>query len=666
MERKIYVGSNYNPEHWPKDRWPIDVQYMKEAGVNVLRLTDLAWSRLEPEDGKFDFGWLDEFMAMAGEAGIGLILTTPIEASPVWLRHKHPEVVRTDKFGRIHGERGNHCHNRTALHFYVERLVDRMASRYARHPAVIGWQIDNELRAVHCYCEECLIGFQAWLRSRYGTLERLNDEWGTVFWSQEYRSWDEVKLPSADQLTISVSQVVDYYRFASDSTVNHVARQADIIKGYAPHHFVTHNSLGYWYLFLDLNRLAEKLDFMGWDSYPDVDSDNHHICIGHDLHRSVKPSNDKFWVLEQKNGYFNYSNYNLAIEPGLVRLWAYQDIARGANGVLFYNWRSNRFSWEQNPNGIFRHDGTPRRAYYEMKQMIAELGGFGGELVDASVEAPVAIIHSYDQIWGYEAHKQYTNFDYRRHIMDYHKVLARNGVTADLVEPQADLSRYKLVIAPSMAMVNEDIQRNLEAYVKNGGCLVIGARSGMKTWANTTIVTPWPGLLTELAGVAIDEFEVLPDHYSNGIAYKGKEYRVKVWLDMLETKTAETVATYTEKFYAGRTAISKNRFGEGTVYYVGVMGSTELIEHLLNDIAGERGIRMAPIPDEIYVTHRVNKEHRFTFFINVNRKPVTVKLDYPGLDVIKGEEVTGEAEIGGLDVLIIKSAVSAQQEDNEA
>ncbi|WP_188454908.1 beta-galactosidase [Virgibacillus oceani] len=647
----ISIGAGYYPDHWPRERWHEDINLMKEAGIKVLRLAELSWSFLEPREGEFDFAWLDDFIALASGEGLQIILSTPIEASPVWLRHKHPEVVRTDSFGRIHGDRGMHCHNNSDFIFYVNRIVTKMAKHYANNPAVIGWQIDNELRNVDCYCGECQVAFRNWLKDRYGFLGGLNDAWGTCFWSQVYHEWDEVTLPSADQLTISVSQKLDFTRFGSDSTVNHLNRQVDIIRSYAPHHFITHNMLG-WYPKLNAYKLAEKLDFISWDCYPHVDGDNNIECFLHDHYRAVKGKGH--WVMEQKNGYFNYSDYNLAIEPGLIRLWTYQDIARGSDGVMYYRWRSNKYSGEQNPNGLLRHDGTPRRPYYEVQQVTNELEKFGSELISTTVEAPVALIYSYDQMWAFEAHVQYKNFDHREHLLTYYRQLTRLGITADLVDPTADLSKYKMVIAPSMAMISDEIHANFTSYAENGGCLIIGARSGMKTWSNTTHEMAWPGLLGEMAGVAVDEFEVLPDKYANSITYNGKDYPVKVWLDMLDTKTAESLATYNEKFYAGRTAISKNNFGKGVVYYAGVMGNSELAYDLLADIAKERNLSVTLLPAGVYVSTRSNEACSYTFYININREPVHVILPEDGVDVIQEKKVSGEVGIEGLDVLIVK------------
>ena len=652
MEQQFRIGTTYYPEQYPRERWAEDIRLMIEAGINVVRMTESSWDLLEPEDGKFDFDWMDDFINLVGDAGIEVILTTPMEASPAWLRQKEPNVVITDEFGHLHGGRGRHCHNNAAFLYHAERLVTRMAEHYANHSAVIGWEIDNELRAETCYCNECAIAFRTWLQQRYGSLESVNEAWGTIFWSQLYTSWEQVAPPSKDQLIPSVSQILDYQRFTSDTTVTYLNRQVAIIRRLAPRHFITHNTPGV-HRNLDVTKLSKELDFISWDSYPQVDSDSFDTCFSHDFFRGVTQKN--FWIMEQKNGYFNYSDYNLAIEPGLVRMWSYQDISRGADAVLFYNWRSTRFSYEQNPNGLLRHDGSPRRAYYEVKQLTKELAAFGEDLLGTEVEAPVGIIHSMDVLWAFNAHKQYPSFEYRKHIKSYYNALLRLGITADVIDPMMDLARYKIVIAPSLMMVSEDIKDHFQRYVEAGGCLIIGARSGMKTWTDVTIDTPWPGLLAQLTGITIDEFEVLPDHMSNTITYKDKDYPVNVWVDIIEPNTAETVSTYKKKFYAGKTAISKNKYGKGVVYYVGVMGNDDFLKTFLMDVADAHQVKHRQAQPGIFITRRFKDNQTYTFYINVNPEPTIVTVEEEGLDVIIGTRVTNEAVIQGLDVLIVKS-----------
>jgi len=652
MENKIHIGVSYYPEHWPRERWPEDIRLIKEAGLSVVRIVELAWSRLEPEDNRFDFQWVDDFIALAAKEGLKIILGTPSEAAPIWLKRKHPEIVSKDKNGHVSDKRGWNCHISQSYRYYIGRLAAQMAEHFAENPAVIGWQIDNELRSVNCYCDECRDAYRKWLESRYGTLENLNTLWGTVFWSQEYNTWEDMILPVGGMMQDSVSQMLDYYRFQSDATVDFLNAQVQIIKRYAPHQFVTHNTLGLYH-WLNYFELGKQLDVNGLDLYPNANSDLLHECMSQDLHRGVKQ--DNFWMMEQKNGYFNGADYNLAIDPGLVRMWGWQDISRGANGVMFYRWRGGRFSWEQNPNGVLRHDGTPRRAYFEIQQLTKELGGISAELAATKVETPAAILYSYDVIWAQEAHKFYSNAEYRAHVAAYHKQLVKFAITPDLAPPTADLTRYKLVFAPSLMMVNEEIRLNLEAYVKQGGCLIIGARSGFKTWENATIDATWPGMLTDLAGITIDEFEVMPEGIFNSVSYKGTEYPVSAWVDMLQTATAEPLGVYTGDFYAGRTAIAKNRYGKGTVYYVGVMGNDALTASLIADIAEEQGVPFALHPDGILVTRRKSAAVCFTFYVNTTKKVKRVPIQEAGIDAFTGKPVAGEVSLSGRDVLIVRT-----------
>ena len=335
---KITVGTCYYPEHWP-ERWQIDIDNMADMGLSAVRVAELAWSSMEPRDNEFTFDWLEEFIGMAGKSGLKIILGTPSEATPVWLRASHPEIVRIDEAGLQHGSRGGHCHTSSAFRFYTSRIVNEMASRFGSNPNVAGWQIDNELRGSECHCSGCRHAFQNWLLEKYGSIEKLNEAWGTWFWSQHYNSIEEVELPSMKEVTISTSQYLDYKRFVSWSAVDFQNMQIAIIREKAPGQFITHNSMGL-YPQINYYDLAKQLDVMGWDSYPHVDSDYIDVAKSHDLIRATK--HDNFWMMEQKNGYFNGGDYNLAITPGLVRAWGLFDISRGANGVLYYRYRAKR------------------------------------------------------------------------------------------------------------------------------------------------------------------------------------------------------------------------------------------------------------------------------------------------------------------------------------
>lgn len=653
MQQKVVIGTAYYPEHWPRDRWQTDIDLMQAAGISAVRVAELAWSRLEPEEGHYDFTWLDDFIDMGARAGLKFIIGTPTEATPVWLRLRYPESVATGPDRELTGSRGNNCHNHRALSGIIANLVEAMAQHYGNHPAVIGWQIDNELRAPKCYCPQCLDGFRDFLRARYGTIEALNEAWGTVFWAQEYRSFADVQFPYKAETTTSPCQSLDSFRFASRSTVEHLNRQARIIRRYAPEQFITHNSLGV-YPWLDLYDLAKELDFIGFDSYPNVDDDNFHTCFGHDHHRGVKQG--PYWVMEQKNGYFNYSDYNLAIEPGLVRLWGWQGIARGADGVLYYRWRSGPYGREQNPNGILNHEGKPRRAYYEAKQVVEELEKLP-DLVGSPVVSPVAVVFQYDQEWGFDAQHNYPRFGYTNVVKEYHEQLLHLGLCPDVTDMEADWSRYQLVVAPATMLMKRELRDKMEDYARAGGHLVLTMRSGIKTWSGVIVTDgPYPGLLADLAGIRIDEFEVLPPDKHNTIEYKGQSYDIGCWVDMIDADAPDTevLATYTGKFYAGKAAVTRRPVGQGWVQYVGVMENPALTQTLLADMTDELGIQTQSMPQGLFLSQRRTASGLYSFYLNFADQPRTAHAPQ-GVDVLRGGAVKGEVTVPPLDLVIVKS-----------
>ena len=650
---KITIGTAYYPEHWGRANWKGDLARIKETGMTTLRLAELAWYQMEPEEGLYQLDWLEDFVNMAHEEGFCVILGTPSEASPVWLRDRHPEVISVNAAGQRSGGRGQHCHTVSTYRNYTSRMTEQMVQRFADNPAVIGWQIDNELRGVECYCDECARSFRQWLKERYITLDALNREWGTHFWSQVYNTWDEIRLPTQDQLTVSTSQVLDYKRFISDTTVSFMNMQVDIIRKYAPHQFVSHNALGALYYAVNMYDLAKKLDFYSWDTYPHVDEDYRRVCYGHDLARGTR--HDNFWMLEQKNGYFNGSSYNLALEPGIVRAWAYQDISRGANGVMFYRWRANRWGQEQNPNGIMRHDGSPRRAFYEIQQLCRELAPISAELAGTQVHAEVAILQSYSDIWAHEAKRQYTNISYEKVVMEYYHALIRHGITADLVQPDdPGLDRYKIVIAPNLMLVSHADARNLTRFVESGGHLIVGVRSGMKNENNVVVDTPWPGELRALCGVTVDEFEAFPEHAWNYVTYRDKRYAVRMWADILTSRTASVQVVYDDKFYKGKPAVTRNRYGKGSATYFGVAGCPDLVEDYLTELFSECRIQMTELPANTYMTIRESASRRFLFLINMNTTPVTVTLPCSGTNCFDGTIAGPQVTLSGMDVLVME------------
>ncbi|HUX77658.1 MAG TPA: beta-galactosidase, partial [Anaerolineae bacterium] len=403
----FHFGVDYFPEHWPEDRWPEDARLMAEAGFNVVRLAEFAWAKMEPQEEQYDFDWLDRAIAILASHDIRVVLGTPTASPPPWLMAQSPEFFRVREDGRrvTFGNRREYCPNNPVYHEYTRRIVTHMAKHYANHPAVIGWQIDNELGG-RCYCPICARAFQEWLRDRYGSLDALNQRWGTIFWSHTYTDWDQVPLPLTTGGSPNPGLALDFLRFSSDSYVAVQQMQVEILRDKCPAHFVTHNFMGFGYDQIDYFDMARDLDFVAWDNYPRgfwdmrADVDPSQAALSCDTMRGLKRQN--VWVMEQQAGPSGWETVSTAPRPGELRLWAYQSIAHGADGIVFFRWRTARFGTEEYWHGLLDHHGRPGRRYEEIKRMGGEIKKAGEQLHGSTVKPSVAMILSYDSRFAFQ------------------------------------------------------------------------------------------------------------------------------------------------------------------------------------------------------------------------------------------------------------------------
>ncbi|MFN8565047.1 MAG: beta-galactosidase [Anaerolineae bacterium] len=426
------------------------------------------------------------------------------------------------------GLRREYCPNHTAYHDHCRAIVEQMAQHYGGHPAVIGWQIDNEF-GDRCYCPTCAAAFQNWLRDRFGSLDAINERWGTVFWSHIYTEWEQIPVPLAAAGSPNPGLALDYFRFCSDSYVAFQQKQIDVLRQHCPGQFITHNLMGFAYDQIDYFALARPLDLVAWDNYPRFQwnmtkaPDPMLPAIGHDTMRGLKRR--PFWVIEQQAGPAGWDIIAPTPRPGELRLWAYQAIAHGADGILFFRWRTARFGTEQYWHGILDHHGRPGRRYEEVRRMGVEIAALADRLEQTRPKPRVAIILSYDSRFAFQIQGQNPEFHYPSHIAEIYRALHTAHVPVDIVSPDADLSAYRLVVAPALHIVTEAIAANLRRYTAAGGVLLVTARSGVKDEANRVVDQPLPGLLSELCGVEVDEYDSLPPGKSNQICFVALNWR---------------------------------------------------------------------------------------------------------------------------------------------
>lgn len=624
---------------------------MRAAGLDMVRLAEFAWAKMEPSPGVYDWGWLDRAIATLAAAGLQIILGTPTATPPAWLTATYPDCLRMDSNGRYrqHGSRRHTCPNSPTCRRESQRIVSAMAQRYASHPALIGWQIDNEFgggKTARCYCPQCAAAFRTWLQDRYGSLAALNEAWGNVFWSQTYSDWTQIHLPDNQIDKPNPSHELDYFRFCSDSYVAYQQEQIDVLRQTAPHHFITHNFMG---LYRDLNQrdLAAPLDFATWDNYPTGNPERWRVMLyppgmdtqrcdpvyaydagdpiitgmAHALTRGLKQA--PFWVMEQQCGHINWGAENPGVRHGTPRLWVWHAVAEGADAVVYFRWRATLLAHEQYHSGLLRHDASPDVGWADQQVLLAEK-----DLLDAIAAAPyqaeIALLFDFDDTWAIQLQPHRADFGHLRHLFVYYHALQQMGIPVDVVSAQADLRPYKLLIAPTLHLADAATAARLDDYVQAGGTLLLGVRSGFKTPSNLVTDASLPGALRSLAGVRVTSWQSLP-------ADMGWEVETAVphligpatyWTETLETETAVPLAHYRE---TGAAALSENRVGPGRVFYLGWYPTgaqaTALLQHL-TDLLHIR--RLDGLPTGVLAVRR----GPFTVLLNFTDQPQKVALGH--------------------------------------
>ncbi|MDW8105780.1 MAG: beta-galactosidase, partial [Armatimonadota bacterium] len=619
---------DYYPEHEEESRWATDARLMREAGIRVVRLAEFSWCWLEPEEGKYDFGWLDRAIDTLYQEGIEVILGTPTATPPAWLHQRYdiyPRDARRYPLG--FGTRLQRCLNHPVMRRYSRLITEKMVSHYAKHPAVIGWQTDNEFEANLCYCDVCADLFRQWLQRKYGSLEALNRAWGTIFWSQEYSNWSQIPLPWVARCGQShnPSLWLDYRRFASESTVSFQREQVEIIRQLAPHQFVTHNFMGL-HDSMDYFELAKDLDFVSWDNYPAGDWQHPgQADLAHDVMRGIKGKN--FWVMEEQSGIIGWERVSRRPAPGQVRAWAWQAIAHGADTVIFFRWRSCLYGTEQYWHGILNHDGVPRRAYREVARLGEEIQRLSAELDGTTLHHQVAILNSYEQNWALQIQPQVNGLGWWEQVRRCYRSLRRLGAGVDIIPIDADLSRYRLLVAPSWYILTEADARRLSEYVQSGGTLVLHPRTGVKDERNVCRAEPLPSLLREVAGVEVDDYDPLGDAQNRVRLHTGEEFSVSVWADALLLKGAEAIATYTHSLFTGEPAIARHHWGQGTVYTLGTYGEPALYDTLFSRMLDEAGVEtMAGMPEGVDACWREKEGARYLIAVNLTGEEKSVPV----------------------------------------
>jgi beta-galactosidase len=628
MDDRIHFGAAYYPEHWPPAQWPHDIQLMQAAGFTVVRMAEFAWSALEPAEGCFDFDWLEEAITQLAAAGIQTVLGTPTAAPPAWLTQSRPQTLAVDETGRRvqHGNRCHYCVNSPEYHAAAARIAGAMAARFGGNPHVIGWQIDNEF-CRPCYCDICQAAFVRFLQSRYGDLDTLNRRWSTAYWSQTYFDWDQVPIPWGGH---NPGLMLEHRRFITDSYVRFQRAQLQALRPHLPPDvWITHNFMG-WFDGFDHHTLSQELDLASWDWY--VGSGRNDFAASGAMHNVVRGYKRRnFWIMETQPGTVNWSPLNNSIEPGETRALAWHAIGHGADGWLYWQWRSALGGQEQYHGTLVDQSGQPRPFYHDAQAIGRELAAASPVLAGSVPVAQAALLYSFDSRWAIQNQRHAGDFDYVRHLVECYRPLFKRNIPAHMISPDAALAGFKLVIAPALNVLTPAQAETLAAFAHAGGHLVITPRSGMKDDANALLPLRQPGWLREAAGAEVEEYYALIEP----VAVEGEiNGACTIWgerIKVLDEANTRILARYGAGlgWLTGQPAVTVHSYGAGKVYLVGAhldaAGQDELCALLVRDAQLEP---VLATPAGVEACLRVTPDgRRVCILINQSGQPQHVPLD---------------------------------------
>jgi beta-galactosidase len=648
---QFHFGAAYYPEHWSAELRAQDADLMADAEFTVVRMAEFAWDILEPEEGRFDFALFDEVIADLGSRGVRTMLCTPTAAPPRWLTMAHPEIHRQDARGvpLQHGARQHCCHTNPLFREYSRRITRAMADHYRSNRHVVSWQTDNEFNChfSECHCPACQKGFQDFLRRKFGhSIGTLNQAWGTAFWAQTYRDFSEIPTPKPDRPCYdNPAHRLDYYRFIRESVAVFQHDQVEILREANPGWFLLHNGC---FRHIDYRGLfGQDLDALAYDVYPFFDPDPEHRPYSHAFNLDrVRALTGNFIIPEHQSGGGGQGGYlHDTPEPGELRRMTYTSIARGADSVLYFRWRTCRFGAEEYWRGILDHDSVPRRRYDEVAQVGEELQRVGAAILGTHVHIDIGI--AVGDVDVSEAHDILSlGLPNPRQVAErIHEDLNRAGYAVGCVHPANDLTGLKLYIVPHWAVFDPAWVPALRHFVEQGGTLVIGARTATKDLNNNVIAETAPGCLADLAGVSVVEYgrQNNPEKRPLRIVHGADSVATDQWYEVLAPRGATTVATWLGRHLTGRPAVTRRELGKGIVYYVGTMLNPSLCQ-LLHTRAPE-GADIASLwpdaPSEVETVLRTDGQRRIWFFVNRGDAPARLPTTPVGMSLTDDEDATG-------------------------
>ena len=647
MSASPELGVCYYPEHWPEDMWISDAQSMYKNGIRWVRIAEFAWSRIEPEPKKFDWKWLDKAVDILGNAGLKIVMCTPTATPPRWLINQMPDMLAVDQNGqkRKFGSRKHYSFSHKGYQKESQRITQAVAERYGNNSFVQAWQTDNEFgchETTYSWCQSSLQEFRNWLEVKYQSIEKLNEEWGNVFWSMEYSSFEDIDLPNLTVTEANPAHHFAFRRFGSDQVKNFNSQQVKIINQFSPNRPVSHNYMGHFVEF-DHYKVSEDLDIAAWDSYPlgylqnmqsiaredkkllfecynigDPDFQAYH----HDLYRGM----GRLWVMEQQPGPVNWARYNPIPLPGAVRMWTWEAFAHDAEVVSYFRWRQAPYAQEQMHAGLMHCDNSSAMGSKEALQVSKEIQEIE---LPPTQKAEIALLHDYEACWMTEIDGQTQDFHYTRLMLDFYKSIRTNGGSLDIVGKNTDFTEYKLIIIPSFVHLDEEI---FSRITLSGAKILAGPRTGVKT---NEFQIPH-NLSLEGLGFKVTRVDALPQELPIEVEWKGIKGHMNVWREQ-----GQCSGTSDGKGIDDMPVVTTGNKGS----YLCGWPDENLLKAIMKEQMLSAGLTTVSLPEYLRVRQRGN----LLFFTNYGKQKVSIPKEY------NGEFLLGQRELAQSGLAILKS-----------
>lgn len=658
----IIHGGDYNPDQWIDypEIMEQDMKLMKQAHINSATIGIFSWSMLEPEEGKYNFEWLDRVMDTLHENSISAILATPSGARPAWMAEKYPEVLRVEETGirNEYGVRHNHCLTSPLYREKVRTINRKLAERYKDHPALKMWHISNEYCGA-CHCELCQQAFREWVKNYFNNdLKALNEQMWSGFWSHQVTDWSQINSPKFRGENHVPALKLCWDRFVSDSHISFYENEIAPLRELTPDIPITTNFMR-MYDGIDYQKFASHLDLISWDDYPewskaDTDYSRSENAFVHDCFRSMKEGKP-FFMMESTPSVINWREINTIPDPGVQTLYSLQAVAHGADSVQYFQWRKSRGGHEKYHGAVVGHDGTGNtRVFREITETGKVLEALG-DITGSRTPARVAIICDWENKWAVRHFHGYNNKrrDYEEECLKWYRPFYEKGITADVIPMDADFEKYDLIIAPFLYMLKDGTAERIKAFVENGGKFAATYLTACVNKNDLCYLGGFPGNgLKEVFGIWAEETDALPESMSGKAIYDSKEYSVDHVCDIIHSEGAEILGEYASRFYAGEPAVTVNNYGKGKAYYIAFRNDGDFAEAFCERLMADTGLK----PETQIKANGIEIKKRgiYTFLLNFSEESRKADLDKDYVNAITDENVNGEITIPAKGYVILK------------